>query len=252
MRAVAVDRKRLRTGTGCSSFDLGHSLDNCRRSSIGKRGPIMVHDKRWTSGNNGSMTESLPPASDDHTTELPRRRPWDVPPGIAAILAAVIAAAGFVVGTVTTRGSAVNPSPSPTVTVTTLPPPSDLGFALAQQAQIPWCSTLTGSGKIPKGYALVIFDAAETTTLYYHLDGVATQTSSDAWSLSPFYIGERHETGLRDQIVAVVVPSQTAAFIQNVLAIPPGKAWVANALPAGPHIYVNVSRDAGAAQCATT
>jgi hypothetical protein len=191
----------------------------------------------------------------------PGKAPRDVPPGWARIIGGFIGAlalvgAGFV-GRATAPGG--QPTPSPTVTVTATPSPapgthiSGLGFALPPDSGIPFCSSLAGSGRIPKGYSLAIFDAALGPTLYFHFDGTATQQpSSNSWILSPFYIGAKYEKPFQDQIVAVLLPNKTVNFIKKIRLEPKRAFWVSLDLPSGQTASVQVIRDRDSAQCASS
>jgi hypothetical protein len=174
----------------------------------------------------------------------------------AYLLGAVITAfpAGYAVGFATTHQSAKAPGRSSRHGLTTEPRVVPLHFSVGSPGNLPWCSALTGAGSIPAGDSLAIFDAAVHDPLYYHFDGFATRASSDSWSLSPFYVGTRHEVGLRDQVSAVLVNGSTASFLRSILAGPPGTGafWVTNVLPPGlSHRNLLVTRGADSIQCAT-
>jgi hypothetical protein len=188
-------------------------------------------------------------------------------PGIAAIIAAVIGAIALVGGGFLGRATAPikSPSPAPTVTrtVTPAPQPVHLGFSLTSTAVVPWCNTFNGIGSIPEGDSLLIFDSplgpngqplAQTR---YFFDGIAAQTSRDAWSVSSVYIGDKNETGLYAAIDGVLVTNQTASFIKSVVAEPVNPAnamvaWKSKALPPGvAHIHLAVVRNANTGQCAS-
>jgi hypothetical protein len=181
--------------------------------------------------------------------------------GIATIVAALIGGAALVGGGVLGRIIAPNKEPRPghsTSSTKPTPGPSankapELIFALRSPARIPWCNSISGSGRIPDGDKLAIFDSARSTPRFYHLDGFARRTSSDTWDLTPVYLGMRHEAGLKITIAGVLVTNRTASFISSLIAGPPGKAfWVARLLPPGPsHIYLDATRTSDAHQCAS-
>src|SRR6266852_6419183 len=110
--------------------------------------------------------------------------------GIATIIAAVIGAIALVGGGFLGRTTAPtgSPSPAPTVTRTVAPetPTVHLDFSLSSTASVPWCNTFDGTGLIPDGDSLLIFDSplgpngqpiAQTR---YFFDGPASQTSKGA------------------------------------------------------------------------
>lgn len=190
-----------------------------------------------------------------------------VDPGMAAIIAAIIGAIALVGGGFLGRATASTkpPSPAPTVTRTVTPAPQavDLGFSLNSTAVVPWCNTFYGTGSIPEGDALLIFDSPlspngqSLTQTRYFFDGTAVQTSKDAWNITPVYIGDKNETGFYAVVDGVLVTNQTASFIESVVAEPvdPNNAqvvWKSKALPPGlAHIHLTVVRNANIGQCAS-
>jgi hypothetical protein len=187
--------------------------------------------------------------------------------GIATIIAAVIGAialtgGGFLGRTTASTGS---PSPAPTVTRTIAPTLQavHLGFSLSSTASVPWCNTLDGTGPIPEGDSLLIFDSplgpngqplAQTR---YYFDGPAARTSNDAWSITPVYIGNQNDTGIYVAVDGILVSDQTASFIESLVAEPidPINAkvtWKSKVLPPGlAHIHLTVLRNAIIRQCAS-
>ncbi|MGO9298166.1 MAG: hypothetical protein ACLP52_30530 [Streptosporangiaceae bacterium] len=178
-----------------------------------------------------------------------RKHPRSIDPGWATVLAAIILAAGGVAGVFIGRATASGKSHG---AGTTTPRPA-LAFSQSSPATIPWCSTLSGSGLIPKGYRLAIFDSSVQSQLHFHFDGFARRTSANSWSLFPLYIGTSREAGLKDIIGGSLVTDGMAAYISSIVAGPPkvGAVWVSTALPAGlQRITLKVKRNADSAQCA--
>jgi hypothetical protein len=189
-----------------------------------------------------------------------------VDPGIAAITAAVIGAIGLVGGAFIGRATASSKSPSaaPTVTRTVTPAPQavNLGFSLSSTAVVPWCNTFDGTGSIPEGDSLLIFDSPlgpngePLTPTQYFFDGVASQTSKDAWSITPVFIGDKGEPDLYVAVDGVLVLNQAASFIKSVVAEPIDPknavvAWKSKVLPPGlAHIHLIVVRNANNGPCA--
>jgi hypothetical protein len=217
-----------------------------------------AHSAQKQPTSDSSPTENAPPKPGLHPppdatqeAESPKRERRTIDVGVATMIGsiggAVILAVSGILGVIIGRGSVATPAGE-------RPPiSSPLNFSLNSPASIPWCSDLTGAGKIPRGYSLAIFDAAEHVPPYYHFDGFASQTSSDAWSLAPVYIGTRKEAGLQDSIAGVLVTASTAAFVNSILAGPPhGNAfWVTNTLPPGiRRIYLKITRTSDTTQCA--
>jgi hypothetical protein len=174
-------------------------------------------------------------------------------PWASVISALILAVAGFFGGRATVLQNKSAPPPTPTTTPT-VSAGIPLAFSLSSPASIPWCNDLTGSGTIPKGDSLAIFDSSIGNAQHYYFDGLASPTSKDAWSLAPVYIGQRNEAGLKDDIVGVLVTNQTARFIASILPGPPSSTafWVSTALPPGlAYIHLSATRNADGTQCAS-
>jgi hypothetical protein len=166
------------------------------------------------------------------------RRKLTVDSGLATIIAAFILAAGGVVGVVIGRASASTStstvvssghSPQSTANTDLL---GSIGISLSYHQLVPWCSTLRGTGKIPPGDTLLIFDrevgaddfAPEDSK--YSLDGPAVASGS-GWKLFPIYIGPRTVvSNFYDEVTAVLVPDEIATFIEDI-SLP----WASHLLP---------------------
>jgi hypothetical protein len=107
-----------------------------------------------------------------------------------------------------------------------------------QAAALHECQTYYGTGTIPSGYSLLIFDSP---TLYgaYYLDGEATNQSQGGW-LSPLVMTGNDPTF----ISAVLVPSSSASFVNGIFLTSDkpkvraelgslGLAWLSHELPPG-------------------
>jgi hypothetical protein len=189
-----------------------------------------------------------------------------VDPGIAAIIAAVIGAIGLAGGAFIGRATASvkSPSPAPTATRTVTPAPQavNLGFSLSSTAVVPWCNTFDGTGPIPEGDSLLIFDSPlgpngqHLTQTQYFFDGAAAQTSKDTWSITPVLIGDKGQPGLYVAVDGILVTNHTASFIESVVAEPIDPknaevAWKSKVLPPGlAHIHLIVVRNANNGPCA--
>jgi hypothetical protein len=87
-------------------------------------------------------------------------------------------------------------------------------------------TALNGSGKIPSGYSLLIYDREvgpnnqASSSAYYSLDGPVTP-SGDSWSLAPMYFGPRTKvSNFYIEISGVLVTNATARFINAEVAAP--------------------------------
>ena len=175
--------------------------------------------------------------------------------------AIIISAATFFGGRVSASQPNPRPTPAPTVTVT--PGPTalrvPLGFTLTSPARVPWCSNLDGTGSVPEGDSLLLFDSGlnpngqQASPAYYHYDGSFAGPSSASWRIPDVYIGDQHEVNLHDMLFGILVSNQTTSFVQSILPGPPGpKAfWVSTHLPPGlvKSIQLEVIRTAGSQHC---
>ena len=203
----------------------------------------------------------------------PAKAKKKVDPGVAAIIAAVILAVAGIsgaVGRVTAstdpNKASPSPSPAPTVTRTVTPAPQavHLSFSQSSTAVVPWCNTFTGTGSIPQGDSLLIFDSQlgpggqPLEQSLHYFDGTATQTSNDAWSIYPVYIGDKRDKDLYVAIDAVLVSNRTADFIKSVTpeSIDPANTqlvWKSKVLPPGlaKNAHLVVVRNSNTRQCAS-
>lgn len=192
------------------------------------------------------------PLEPQPTYEIPeggtKRRPWDVPPGLAAVLAAIIAVGGGLAG----RALAPNnsPSPAPTVTTTITAPPSPsvpaahLEFSLTDGTAVPFCQVYNGTGAIPAGYSLLIFDTPAgfngqlPSTPYFSFDKRASPTG-DHWQTEPLQIGTRGQAKDHVDIVGVLASNDVYQYISSIQA-KNDVFWISGALPPGPTIKLAV------------
>jgi hypothetical protein len=134
-----------------------------------------------------------------------------------------------------------------------------LSFAQYSPAVVPWCSTFSGRGAIPKGYSLLIFDSAQgskSQQSIYSYDGIARATARNSWSIGPVYIGARDGAGFKGKLDGILVTSQTAEFVNSTVAFSQGSNrgafWGYRALPAGlAHIRLAFVRNADIRLCAS-
>ncbi len=188
--------------------------------------------------------------------------------GIATVIAAVIGAialvgGGFLGGRKTAPTGSSSPAPTVTRTIEPKAPIVHLGFSLTSTASVPWCNTFDGTGSIPEGDSLLIFDSPlgpngqPIAQTQYFFDGPASRISTDAWSISPVYIGNKNDTGIYVSIDGILVTDRTANFIESLAAEPidPANAqvaWKSKSLPPGlAHIHLTVLRNANTRQCAS-
>lgn len=195
------------------------------------------------------MTAPSPPpdGSGNQVRPPPRRRKLSVDQGLALIVAAVIGATAGHFGTTAT--TADTPSPAPTVTVTASPSPAvpntHLIFSLTANSHVPWCQTYSGTGTIPAGYVLVIFDTPAgpdgqpTSPAYYAFDSNATQLAAGHWQTEPLQIGTPHQANINVEIVGVLTSKSVYRYINSVL-VRNNVPWWSTKLPPGPEISLPV------------
>lgn len=101
--------------------------------------------------------------------------------------------------------------------------------------RIPFCNEFAGTGTIPAGYQLWIFDKdAEDPTAKYYLDTQAIQSGND-WSASNIQIGDgAGDTGHRTSIFAVLLPAPFMNWLLQTVNINSGIP--SSGLPPGAHI----------------
>jgi hypothetical protein len=124
-----------------------------------------------------------------------------------------------------------------TVSVHRLTPPkfsTDIKLA-AIPAPIPFCNTFSGTGTIPSGYQLWIFDKnTEDPTAKYYLDSQATAIGN-TWSASNIQIGNgTGDAGTRTTIYAVLLPANFMNWLVHSVNITSGIPSAS--LPAGAHV----------------
>jgi len=176
--------------------------------------------------------------------------------GIATIVSAIIAAVALVGGGALGRVIVpdTNPSPEPTVTKTITPQPAakasvaHLEFALTAGSRVPWCQVYSGTGKIPAGHVLAIFDTPAgpggqpASQPFYSFDGKAVQPVPGHWQTEPLQIGTQ---GLADVNVNVTGVLTSTSFYQymNSVRAKNGLPWISETLPPGPRIILPVVTD---------
>jgi hypothetical protein len=183
-----------------------------------------------------TMSTSSPQDATSTTahTENRKRRPGDVPPGIAAIVAALVAPLigllGIVIGrntANTTSGS--NPQPTSTVTATITASPtatvvgkhSNIHIISPQNAdRVPQCSIIRGSGRIPVGYTLWIMYSLNDghAPYWFGAAAVADSTSPSDWSTtSTVGIGDssRASIGISAELIPVLIRDPWGSFLAS-------------------------------------
>lgn len=100
---------------------------------------------------------------------------------------------------------------------------------------IPYCNEFLGTGTIPAGYELWIFDqVAGDPAARYNLDSQAV-TVGNSWSANNIEIGDGvGDTGNRTTIFAVLLPTPVINWLLNSVNIANGIS--SSALPPGAHI----------------
>jgi hypothetical protein len=189
---------------------------------------------------------------DGSARDASKRRHGDVPPGIAAIMVAVIGVTGGFIGNrFFASGDSAQAHPGPTVTVTVTASPSPtvpvthLEFALLPGSSVPWCQNYSGTGVIPAGYVLMIFDTPADSSgqpnlpADYSFDGQAVQSAGDRWSTVLLEIGPPNQANFHVDIIGVLSSTPVYNYINSIHAkgsVP----WVSAELPPGPRINLPV------------
>jgi len=194
----------------------------------------------------------IPSASAGHSDDAAadnanRRRPWDIPPGVAAVLVAVIGVAGILAGRATAPSNSTSvPRPAVTTTVMSSPSPAaQVEFSLTANSRVPWCQVYSGTGTIPAGYSLVIFSTPAgpngqlSSTAYYSFDSRATQSAAGHWQTEPLQTGTEGEADTNVDIVAVLTTNSIYRYINSVLTRN-NAPWISEMLPPGPAISLAV------------
>ncbi len=190
----------------------------------------------------------LPDGTDTATAaEKTKRRRFDVPPGIALIVAALIGLAGGAIGRNTADNNSPQRGPTVTTTITASPSPpivanAHLEFVLTPRSKVPWCRIYNGTGTIPAGKVLIIFetpanpDGQPKSPASYSFDGQAKQLTASRWQTEPLQIGTPHQANFNVDIVAVLSSKSTYSYIRSLLT----KNSVSTKLPPGPEISLPV------------
>jgi hypothetical protein len=131
---------------------------------------------------------------------------------------------------------------------------ANLGFALASPAQISWCNILDGTGAIPNGDVLLIFDTPagpngqQPSPPYYSFDGKVTQVTSDSWQIKPVYIGQRYAKNFNAEVVGVLTSDAVYQYILSI-HVHNSEPWISEQLPPGQVIRLMVVTDGSENQC---
>ncbi len=191
-----------------------------------------------------------------HSSQPPGK---GMPPGKVTIIAAIIGAVaailsgliGVFAGRVTASGGDPQPRPTLTVTATAAAPvttPANLRFALTRGSLVHWCQSYYGTGTIPSGYTLMLFDISADPTgspeesASYSFDGKAIKTSADQWQTQkPLEAGKPGQAA-RIDIVGVLGSDSVYAYI-NSISTDSGTGWGSTDLPPGTKISLPIVTD---------
>jgi hypothetical protein len=189
-------------------------------------------------------------ASAQAAKEQAERRRWDIPPGWAVVLAAAIGVVSGLAGRATAP-SLDSPSPAPTVTatVTKLPsqsPVTKLAFRLKAYSPVPWCQVYKGTGTIPAGYSLLIFDTPAGPPPHYSFDNRAASSATGDWETEPLQIGQKDQPNFHAYVVAVLTPDSTYEYMKSIQT-QDNAIWQSTVLPSGPKKVLPVVLTAGKA-----
>ena len=135
--------------------------------------------------------------------------------GIALVASSVIVFVNPKLLTRTTVHVKHVPRPAPKLT-------TDIKLAPVSEP-IPFCNVFAGTGTIPNGYELWIFDKdAEDASAKYYLDTQAVQ-SGQTWTANNIEIGDgAGDTGHRTTVFAVLVPRSAMRWLRSVKSIDSG------------------------------
>ncbi len=187
------------------------------------------------------------PATQNKDDDSSRKRPkLTLDAGVASVLATAILVSGGLLGhLINNKGTA---SPSPAVTITASPAPLRVGglkFALPAHSQVPTCQIYYGTGEIPAGHVLLIFDTPAlpngnpTASAYYSFDQEVTASPGGRWQTEPLQIGPPRVAHFSVSIIGVVSDSAQYRLLSSIRT--KGHApWVTTQLPSGPKIALAV------------
>jgi hypothetical protein len=198
------------------------------------------------------MNAPSPSGNSSNTpTNHTQRRPWDIPPGLAGVLVAVIAAVSVYAGRATAPSNSA--SPAPAVTVTASPTPdtetAHLEFALTADSTVAWCQFYYGTGTIPIGYKLAIFtaqaglDGQPTSPAYYSFASHATPITEGHWRTEALEIGTKRQANFRADIIGVLISAAVYRYINSISASSKGVPWTSQTPPPGREITLAVITD---------
>ncbi|GAA2532321.1 hypothetical protein [Winogradskya humida] len=137
------------------------------------------------------------------------------------------------------------------------PPVVDLRFS-PQPDPVPYCHSYPGTGTVPDGYQLLIFDRGATGPYYFH--GVA-ETTSRGWrardvgiGLEPTAAEPQKDRGAEISLYAQLVTDETARVLRdrdNITIFPenPGNQWLLRDLPGRTADTLPLVRAAGPGDC---
>jgi Ca2+/Na+ antiporter len=128
---------------------------------------------------------------------------------------------------------------APQTPVHNFSPIRSLNFSPAS-GTIPWCSTFDGSGSIPRGDSLLIFDSPADsagnllTPVEYGFHGTANNLPNGTWRIGQVQIltQNKSDNGKRSILFGVLVTNQDAKFVKSI-TLSNGGYWRSAALPLG-------------------
>jgi hypothetical protein len=170
--------------------------------------------------------------------ELPRRVTLDMAiVGILCVCGTLVLTTVLNRQAVTVAGRGTSSSPIPAST--------NLEFELTDGSKVPWCQVYNGTGSIPAGYQLIIFDTPAgpdgepASPAYYSLDAIAIHPVAGHWYTIPVQIGSPGVANFYSDIVGVLASESTYDYIKSIIIY--GNApWWTTKLPPGPKISLFV------------
>ena len=117
-------------------------------------------------------------------------------------------------------------------------PTKALNFSAAPNTIVPYCSTYYGSGTIPKGDSLLIFDSPADSAgnvlepKEYGFHDIAQPLPNGGWSVKDVKILQTGDSGKRAELFGVLETAQDAKFVKDI-TVSDGGYWRSGELPSG-------------------
>ncbi|MGH3273214.1 MAG: hypothetical protein ACRDNZ_02685 [Streptosporangiaceae bacterium] len=170
------------------------------------------------SRDNRDMTAPQPDQPTSPQAQASQRRQWDVPPGIAVVVAAALTVLGVFVGKYAIGAS----GDSGTARHTQSAGVSYLAINPPGTATIPRCATVTGAVSAPRNYSVWLAQAGYGESGYFN--PTLAQRSGNQWRVV-MTVGSADDRGRKFSVYAFVLDDEATSILSNVKA-KPGNAYV--------------------------